>query len=147
MVHLTIVECVLEDNAYMWKVIFTLTKKEKNRKKKRTQVPLFVSSGNCSIYLRTKINLNDFPYHIGINMRLFFVKSNVSISFLLAFMMTPEFGFKKNEWFNMTNLHQLLFCFVFLFLFVFFFFLMIWASLGFVWNVWYDLKILNHRMQ
>lgn len=29
-------------------------------------------------------------------MRLFFVKSNVSTSFLLAFMMTPGFGFKKN---------------------------------------------------
>lgn len=27
---------------------------EKKRKKKETQVPLFVSSGICSIYLRTK---------------------------------------------------------------------------------------------
>lgn len=93
----------MEDNADV-KCNFHFDKNKKGKKKKKeTQVPLFVSGGNCSIYLKQRMNLNDFPYHIGINMRLFFVKSNVSISFLLAFMKTPGFGFKRKKRKKQTN--------------------------------------------
>lgn len=92
----------MEDNADV-KCNFHFDKNKKEKKKKETQVPLFVSGGNCSIYLKQRMNLNDFPYHIGINMRLFFVKSNVSISFLLAFMKTPGFGFKRKKRKKQTN--------------------------------------------
>lgn len=44
-IHSSVAECV-------WKRVFFWQKKEKE--KKETQVPLLVSSGKCSIYLRTK---------------------------------------------------------------------------------------------
>lgn len=82
----------MEDNADV-KCDFHFDK----NKKKETQVPLFVSGGNCSIYLKTKNESKWFSIPYWYKYEIVFRKSNVSISFLLAFMKTPGFGFKKNK--------------------------------------------------